>query len=130
MAYRNIVVGFDGSPQSERALRAALGIARVARARLWVLGVEEPAPRFAPAADPRRGNGRLRAVIEAAVGLARGAGIDAEGHVSAGYPAEVIVRFGAEQACDLVVVGASEHPGGRTADKVVDRAASAVLVAR
>ncbi|MBI3978892.1 MAG: universal stress protein [Chloroflexi bacterium] len=133
MAYQNVVVAVDGSQTGDLALRRALGIARAAGARLVVLGVEEPAPPFAGGSDWGRRNGQLQAAVEAAVGAARQAGVEVEGQVCTGYPAEVIVRYCAEHACDLVVLGANEGgdgPLGRTADKVVDLATCAVLVAR
>lgn len=131
MPYQHIVVAFDGSTESELALRMALSIARTANGRVDILGVDEPAPLFA--LERKAADGELRAAVGAAVEIARGAGVEAAGHVLAGYPAEVIVRFGGENGCDLVVVGAPAGAGrhlGRTADKVVDQAASAVLVAR
>jgi nucleotide-binding universal stress UspA family protein len=130
MSYQHILVAFDGSTESEVALRVALCIARTSKGRLDILGVEEPAPLVAPTEGSP--DGELRAGVAAAVEIARGAGVEAAGHVRAGYPAEVIVRFGVENGCDLVVVGASGAFGrlGHTADKVVDQAASAVLVAR
>jgi nucleotide-binding universal stress UspA family protein len=135
MAYRNIVVGIDGSESSQRALQRAVRLARAEGGQPAVLGVEELLPVFAGAHEAAQAwrNGRLHAAVEAAVGVARQEGIAAEGQVLAGYPAEVIVTYSTERHCDLIVVGAGDRPGGSlggTADKVVDRAPCAVLVVR
>jgi nucleotide-binding universal stress UspA family protein len=133
MAYQNVVVAVDGSRASEIALQQALSVSRAAGARLAVVGVEAPALPFAEGTEWARVNGRLRAAVEAAVGAARQAGVKAEGEVLVGYPAEVIVRYCAERSCDLVVVGTNHQNAGSlggTADKVVDLATCAVLVAR
>lgn len=133
MAYRKVVVAVDGSSVSEVALRRAVAIARTSGARLAVLGVEEPVPPFADAATWGRQNGHVHAVVQAATEAARQAVVSADGEVEVGYPADVIVRYCAEQACDLVVVGANDRgagPLGPTADKVVDLVGCAVLVTR
>lgn len=133
MAFRNVVVAVNGSPASDLALARAMDISRAASARLAVLGVEEPAPIFAQAEAWGRRDGQLHAAVEAAVDLARQAGVEAAGLIRAGYPAEVIVVYSVEQRCDLVVIGAGDRgPGaiGRMADKVVDLAPCAVLVVR
>jgi nucleotide-binding universal stress UspA family protein len=133
MAYRSVLVGVTGSPASEVALRRAVDVARGNGGRLTVLGVQEPEPIFAESRRPDQRNGRLDAAVQAAVAVARRAGVAAEGHVLAGYPAEVIVRWCVEHGCDLVVLGASDDDAasiGRTADRVADLAPCAVLVAR
>lgn len=133
MAYREVVVAVDGSRGSEVALQRAVEIGRAVGARLTVVGVEEPTLPSVEGTQRARLNGRFHAAVEAAVEVARRAGIEAEGQVIDGYPAEVIVRYCAERGCDLVVVGTSDEGTGwlgGTADKVVDLAPCAVLVAR
>jgi len=132
-SYRNVLVAFDGSEMSTRALECAVDIARTSGARLLVLAVAENAPPFAAAVAENHKNGRLRSAVESALGTARRAGVSADATIVDGYPAEVIVRNGAELDCDLIVVGApadGECRPGRTADKVVELARSAVLVVR
>src|SRR6266536_2426761 len=101
MGYRNVVVAVHGTPASEVALRRALDVARAAGAQLAVLGVEEPRPPFAGGEDAGWRNGELHAAVEAAVDAAHQAGLEAEGQVLGGYPAEVIVRYCAERGSDL-----------------------------
>ncbi|HZT07729.1 MAG TPA: universal stress protein [Chloroflexota bacterium] len=133
MAYRNIVVAVHGTPASDVALHRAIGIARAEHAELTVLGVDEPLPPFAPGGEGGRRNGQLHAAVEAAVGTARRSGVEVQGQVLSGYPAEAIVQYCETNDCDLLVVGAgNQRPGpvGRTADKVVGLAPCGVLVAR
>ena len=131
--YRNVLVAIDGSDRSERVLECAVDIARTSGARLVVLAVEEEAPPFAAVVERSRSNGHLHAAVETAVGTARRAGVNAEATIVDGYPAEAIVRNGAELECELIVIGAPAQGEGRldrTADKVVEQTKSAVLVVR
>ena len=49
--FQTIVVGFDGSAGSRKALRAALQLAREQGARVWTVGVEENLPRYVATID-------------------------------------------------------------------------------
>ena len=130
MSYRHIVIATDGSHAGTRALERALALARIGPAWVTVLGVAEPMPIFARQAEGERQNDLLRQVVDAAVAAAREAGVRARGLVLYGYPAEVVVDYGARHGAELIVVGAETGALGRTADKIVDLATCAVLVAR
>jgi nucleotide-binding universal stress UspA family protein len=131
MTYRHVLVAVNGAPPSEVALRRAIGIARTAGARLTVMGVKETAPIFMESV--RWQEDGIDDAVEAATAVAQRMGVEAEGQVLTGYPAEAIVRWCEDHGCDLVVIGTSDAEMGsvgRTADKVVDLAPCAVLVAR
>jgi nucleotide-binding universal stress UspA family protein len=107
----NVVVGIDGSPESEAALRFAFEEARLRGLELRVVCAWEPpsavyvGEAFAPTADAfieaeRHAEDVLRAALE---GLPAGSGVPIEAVSVEGHPASMLV----EQAGDavLLVVG-------------------------
>jgi nucleotide-binding universal stress UspA family protein len=127
---RRIVVGLDGSPESEAALRAALSLAgRTPGARIVLVQVVEP---LVPELDV----GPATASLEHLAHRARLRGIPATARVVAGAsPATRIHEVAREGEADLIVVGTRAARGlerltlGSVADKVVRGADRAVLVA-
>lgn len=134
-----IVVGFDGSEHSRKALARAAEIAdgatvavvsAAAPARL----LRDPAQGVSPE-DPADAEARSKALAEAREYLdGRGIpGVYVEGH---GNPADVIVQEAAESGADLIVVGtrglnaAQRVLMGSVSTNVVHHAACDVLVVR
>jgi nucleotide-binding universal stress UspA family protein len=92
---RRLVIGVDGSPAAEAALRWAAGIASLTGARCEVVAVADDDP------------DRLRAVADAACGPLRDHGVPHEVTVRRGEPTETLLAVARERHADLVVVGSS-----------------------
>jgi len=139
--FQTILVAFDGSPGSLRALHRAVILAREHGAALHALSVEEPVPHYLSAADEARAEAhavaaffkRLQAVArhEAA---SQGVAIQIE--TVRGHAARAIVDYAHQIGADLIVIGQHSQPGliewmlGSTSDRVVDTADCSVLVVR
>jgi nucleotide-binding universal stress UspA family protein len=134
-----IVVGFDGSEHSRKALARAAEIANgatvavVAAANVARL-MRDPAQGVSPV-DPAEAEARSKALAEAREYLeGRGiTGVYVEGH---GNPADVIVQEAEESGADLIVVGTRGQNAakrlvlGSVSTNVVHHASCDVLVVR
>jgi nucleotide-binding universal stress UspA family protein len=96
---RAIGVGYDGTPESERAMTVAAEIARTTGARLRALGVVEPAEGSSHA----RRDAIARRLDHAKMRLAP----ETEGHVVVSDTRAELDRF--SQEVDLLCVGEREH---------------------
>ena len=139
-----VVVGFDGSGGAEQALQEAISEAKLRGAELRVVSawrmpvdVYGGAGGFAPPVDGSTFDLLRDSVTQSvndAVARAREAGVQAEGEVVEGSPANVLLDE-AENAT-LVVVGNRGHGGvgslflGSVSHQVVNRAPCPVLVVR
>lgn len=110
---RNIVVGVDGSPQSERAAGAAAGIARSAGARLHVITVVRPPegwwgvvgsppPAEALAASMEHAQ---RTVLDQAMERVDTSGIEVVASEEIGDPSSALIDYCTRIGADLLVVG-------------------------
>jgi nucleotide-binding universal stress UspA family protein len=135
---RRILVGYDGSVDSERALEAAFALGRSTESELFVLSVARP-PEPEP---PSRADASGTASEQLEKSLARlrsrvqGMGIEIETQVARGHPAEEIIRKAREDQVDLIVVG---HQGmsrreelalGSIAQHVLSHAPCPVMVTK
>ncbi len=118
--YQRILFPTDGSEVTDKALQAALELARLASGTVYGLAVKEPFPFSAiselqPVPPPdyydhqeREAAARLQ-VVEAA---ASQAGVPFHGHtVEALHPWEAILEHARFQRCDLVVMGSHGRRG-------------------
>ncbi len=108
---KKILVAFDGSEQSYKAFNFALETAQTcpgAMVEILVLSVAQP-PEPADIVE-------VDAIIDSATqhydGLFKGLrekakerNVEIKSEVAVGHPADQIVRYAAENACDMVVVG-------------------------
>ncbi|MDD5317960.1 MAG: universal stress protein [Candidatus ainarchaeum sp.] len=139
--YRKILVAFDGSKQSEKALRESCALAKACKARVAAIFVAEqlPLPRardvgieMVEAELSRMGALELRK----ASAIAGKAGVKLEQVYAAGSPAEEILRHAEKGGFDLVAVGVRGIGGvkrlllGSVSGDVVHRAHCAVLVVK
>jgi nucleotide-binding universal stress UspA family protein len=103
-----IVVGFDGSEQSHKALERAADIAHgatvavVSAAKVERL-IRDPSGGVEPI-DPADADARTKALAEAREYL-EGRGIKGQYIAGTGSPADVIVQEAEENGADLIVVG-------------------------
>jgi nucleotide-binding universal stress UspA family protein len=134
-----IVVGFDGSEHSRKALERAAEISNGATVAVVSSAdvqryLRDPAGGVAPV-DPADAEARTKALAEAREYLeGRGInGVYVEGH---GRPADVIVQEAQESGADLIVVGTRGHGAARqlfmgsVSTNVMHHATCDVLVVR
>jgi nucleotide-binding universal stress UspA family protein len=139
MSYRTILVGLDGSPAAQRALDAALEVARRDRARLLIAGVV-PFPEDAlDSALHWRTRAAFARAVEAAVDLAQRKGVRAVPHLLDGSPAEELLWLAESAGADLLVIGswgkslrarAARVLLGSVAKELATRASCSVLIVR
>lgn len=139
--YHRIVVGFDGSDSSRRALQEAMRLAGLSGAELLVTMVEEHLPKYPSAmsetTEEREAIDTYFAKLgEESEALGREHGVPLGVRVVAGNAAKALCEVTKEVRADLLVIGASGRSGlwagvvGSTADRVVDHAPCSVLVVR
>jgi nucleotide-binding universal stress UspA family protein len=136
---RKILLGYDGSPQSQKALDAALDLAKQYKAELFILTVVQP-PEFGDDVEAEAVIENSRAYHEQLLAHARPpvdeSGVAAHYEVAVGHPAEQIIYHADRQDADVIVVG---HRGrskftrlllGSVSKHVVQYARRQVLVVR
>ena len=110
---KTIVLGYDDSPESYRALERVALLAPLLDARVLVASI---APTLQPAAhgigpyDPADPPERYRKLARRASAKLADRGVAAEPVSSLGDAAEAIIALADEQEADLIVLGMSHHP--------------------
>lgn len=139
--YQRIVIGFDGSDSSRRALQEGVRLAKLSGAELLVTLVEEHLPKYPSAmsetTEEREAIDTYFATLQTeAESLGRDVGVTVAVRIVAGSAPKLLCDVAKEVRADLLVIGASGRSGiwagvlGGTADKVVDHAPCSVLVVR
>lgn len=134
---QNVVVGYDGSEESKRALERASALGRQG-AKITVvaavsLGLHGPRSMGALNEDEMRAE---REVLDAARNDLKTQGIDVQAIEGEGEPADVILEAAKEVKADLIVVGTRGRGAakrallGSVSTKVVHDADCDVLVVR
>jgi nucleotide-binding universal stress UspA family protein len=139
MAYRRILVGYDGSAAGRKAFDTALELARRDGAELHVLSVARP-PEIgddveteAVVENSRRHHRLLLAGLRAEISHG---GVKAHFEVAVGHPAEQIMHHADAHGVDLIVVGDRGRSRiarlllGSVSGRVVQHAGQPVLVVR
>jgi nucleotide-binding universal stress UspA family protein len=139
--FRRILIAFDGSPGSERALLLAVQLAGEQGAELVIISVVEHLPRFAGTVGEVEESMRerveaLRQQQERAVRLAQEhGGATPKMLLVTGHAAQLIVSAAEQEHADLLALGRSGHSEvwgrfmGSTADKIARHAPCSVLIA-
>jgi nucleotide-binding universal stress UspA family protein len=138
-----IVIGFDGSPGSWKALKEAARLSILNHAQLYLVSIEElpsyPSTVGEVMEEQDSSDSHLHQLQRQAIDELSAAGCDLGDVVTKikiGHPAKGLVDFSASVSADLLVIGHSGHSGiwgsflGTTADKVVRHALCSVLVVR
>jgi nucleotide-binding universal stress UspA family protein len=106
--FRRILVGYDGSQESEKAFQVGLSIANTLDSRLEIIAVIQPGePATSVGAHDALEHARkhyvseLRKLVEAANGPTG----KVETSIVVGHPADEIVKHAVRSQSDLVVVG-------------------------
>ena len=135
---RKILLCYDGSPESERALARVAEAVSAVPSRVTVVSVAEPIYKTAPYtgyADPAEEQAHRR-LLEAATEKLAGQGIDAATSEPTAGTGDAIVALARELGIDLVVVGSRHRPlverllFGSVSAEVVLKAPCDVLVIR
>ena len=133
-----ILVALDGSCGSERALEAAVNLARrdggclTAVAVLELIGI----PRLDQLAEKAKSLARCRLeeLLQTAANFARSRGVRLSPILREGHPADAIITCAEEEKTDILVLGANSKGGnsglGDTADQVSNHCPCTVLIAR
>jgi nucleotide-binding universal stress UspA family protein len=139
---QSIVVGTDGSPSAEVAVRRATEIARGSGALVHLVTAypDAPSPRERIVSSAKRDSIDLREVAESVLARAaselRSQGVDVESHAREGDPAKVILDVAQEQDAELIVVGARGLTGlqrfllGSVSSKLAHHAPSSLMIVR
>ena len=139
MPFKTILVGDNGSPDAERAVRVALALGQSLKAKVILLGVLTP-----PSAESQAEGYGLEPLAERGKGLeaklneiaqsANQSGAEVVTEIVEGEPGKAIQRRAEQDAVDLIVVG--RRDGGRvrhwlegsTSEDLVRGAHTSVLV--
>ena len=141
MAYRTILLAYDGSNDGRRVLTEGADLAKGLQAKIHLLAVITPKSGHAVAqslagTDPMGQTQFFESTVEDGVRYFRKRGIDVVGHTARGEPAEEIAKLAKEVQAELVVVGhRAQGPLARwwntpTCVSLLDAVDCAVLVCR
>lgn len=135
--FRKIMVALDESPEADKALQAAIGLARALPAELSAVTVIEPPPAyysFAVAAHPasewREEKRRLYTVLQArARQRARAAGLWLDTELVDGDEVSGIIQCARKYGADLIVMGMPKHKlsMGHTGKDIADQSPCALM---
>jgi nucleotide-binding universal stress UspA family protein len=143
--FKRILVPTDGSDITQKAVHAAVGLAKAVGAQIYTISVKEPFPYSAISemqptppqeffdAQERIAAKRVAGVVEAA----HAAGLTCQAHtVEALHPWEAIIDHAKHQECDLLVMASHGRRGvtalllGSETQKVLTHSTIPVLVVR
>jgi nucleotide-binding universal stress UspA family protein len=139
---KSIVVGTDGSPSAESAVRRAAQIAKGSGARMHLVTAYPDAPAYTEgiSSSAKREPINLGDVAESVLARAAGElasqGVEVETYAQQGDPANVILEVAQEQDADLIVVGARGLTGlqrfllGSVSSKLSHHAPCSVMIVR
>jgi universal stress protein A len=134
---KRIVIGYDATPEAERALERAGELARAFAAEVIVTSIAPmltAAGRSVGPYDPTDPPSAHRAQLELAHATLERFGVDAEVVPGLGTAAPAIVELAEEREADLIVVGGRHLNalerllGGSVSDGVAHRAGCDVLI--
>lgn len=140
-SYDKIMIATDGSKQVEKAVKAAVELARLTGARLYAVYV------IASTGYTPRNFGweeSLREILEAEAKRAvtfveeagKNSGIEVESVILDGHPADRVMEFAEQEGIDLIVMGTLGRTGldrfllGSIAEKVVRHSKTPVMVVK
>jgi nucleotide-binding universal stress UspA family protein len=121
--FDRIVVGTDGSETATQAVRTAIELAKMSKAKLEIVSAYEPVPQsrlkeegegisgdISHAVNPRED---VNLILGKAQAEAKNAKVDVVTHPREGEPADAILDVAEEHKADLVIVGNKGMTGAR-----------------
>ncbi len=136
--YKNIVLAYDGSKFSNKALQEAISIAKSSGGSLLILSVVDITDEFeseAPGLTDKMTEKLLRSA-QKALGKAVAAKVKAKVEVHVGDAYEMIVDIAKKKKADVIVMGSHGRTGltrllmGSVTSRVIGHAPCAVLVVK
>ncbi|HXY48390.1 MAG TPA: universal stress protein [Terriglobales bacterium] len=106
--FQRILIGYDGSQPSQRALEMGLTIASIRDSNVEVLAVvqpPEPSTSVELHAVIDEGRQHYERALRKIADAAKGNGIHVETSIVVGHPAEQIIQRAEQSHADLIVVG-------------------------
>jgi nucleotide-binding universal stress UspA family protein len=139
--YKNILVAYDGSEGSKRALEQAIHLAKELNSTLTALWVRSSLPHYPETVDEVEevkgaADAFLQKITKELLSYSKKNAIDIKADTRSGHPAKTIVDYAKENNFDLIVLGHRGHSGlwggflGHTTDKVSENAHCSVLIVR
>jgi len=147
--FGSIVVGTDGSPNADEAVRQAAALAAALGARVHLVCVYEPVPSRERAGGDKPGDiaheesgwllrprEAVEETLEEAAAVFAAAGVEVERYAQRGDPADAILDVAEERGADLIIVGNRGRTGakrfllGSVPNQVSHHAPCAVLIIR
>jgi nucleotide-binding universal stress UspA family protein len=144
--FRSIVVGTDGSETAQKAVAAAVELARLSGARLELVSAYEPVPAQRLRAEARQMPADMQwmvnpredvdATLAEAAERAGEAGVESATYAREGDPADAILDVAEELGSELIVVGNKGMTGakrfllGSVPNKVSHHAPCSVMIIR
>ncbi len=118
--FKKILVGYDGSEGSKKALKMAVDITKCYGAELHSISVEEDLPHYAATVGEVQEakvekNGYFAKLVEEAKEIAAKEAVVLHTKIIAGHEVETIVDYAKDHHFDLVVIGFMGH------SKIYDR---------
>jgi nucleotide-binding universal stress UspA family protein len=117
--FSKIVVALNDLPESQRALRTAIDLARLCNAELATVSILGDLPAytsFSIVVDPEAPDAMMKArrdrhqeMHKKAASLARELGVHAQGSIVVGNEVRSVLHFLKEQNADLLVIGLHQH---------------------
>jgi nucleotide-binding universal stress UspA family protein len=136
--YKNIILAYDGSKFSNKALKEAISIAKTSGGNLLILSVVDITDEFeseAPGLTDKITE-RLLKLAQKALEKAVAAGVKAKVEVHVGDAYEMIVDVAKKKKADVIVMGSHGRTGltrllmGSVTSRVIGHAPCAVLVVK
>jgi len=139
--FKNILVAYDGSDGSKRALERAIHLAKESGSAITALWVRGSLPHYPETVDEveeerEAADAFLQKIVKDLLHYSKEYGIEVKGDSRSGHPAKTIVDYAKESHIDLIVMGHRGHSGlwggflGHTTDKVSENAHCSVLIVR
>lgn len=140
--FKHVLIPFDGSASSRKALNVGLEMAQTFKANVSIVSVEEHLPQFAGdigevKEENERQDAYYAAIQREARELAKLRTLDFErANILVGHVAQTIVSHAKAIQCDLIVMGHSGRSGvwadflGTTVEKVSRHAHCTIVIVR
>jgi len=136
--YKNIVLAYDGSKFSNKALQEAISLAKSSGGNLLILSNVDITDEFeseAPGLTDKM-TGKLLKLAQKALEKAVAAGVKAKVEVHVGDAYEMIVEISKKKKADIIVMGSHGRTGltrllmGSVTSRVIGHAPCSVLVVK
>jgi nucleotide-binding universal stress UspA family protein len=139
--YKNILIAYDASVGSKKALLAAIDLAKSLGAQLKAIWIKSKLPHYPETVsevqeEQAAADAFLEGLEKDIATYSRDHGITIDLFSIAGNPSNIIVSYAKEHSIDLIVLGNEGHSRlwgsslGHTADRVSEHAHCSVLIVR